>query len=250
MSNLVEITSPEHFKQVLSEDLNRVSVLDFWASWAKPCEKMNEAVKEMSHKYSEVLFLMIEADVQDEIAESFDIEEVPSFLILRGHTLLARHAGSNAQLLMSLLNQHTNTPQAIQPLSTTTQSPAAPTAPIAPANETEEQLDERCRQLMNKHKVVLFMKGNPSAPKCGFSRQTVGLLREKGVEFAWFDILSDQAVRERLKKLNDWPTFPQIILNGELIGGLDIFRESLENGEWDEMYADAAEEPEKSEKST
>lgn len=126
--------------------------------------------------------------------------------IAQGHTLLARHAGSNAQLLMSLLNQHTNTPQAIQPLSTTTQSPAAPTAPIAPANETDEQLDERCRQLMNKHKVVLFMKGNPSAPKCGFSRQTVGLLREKGVEFAWFDILSDQAVRERLKKLNDWPS--------------------------------------------
>lgn len=58
-SNLVEITSPEHFKQVLSEDLNRVSVLDFWASWAKPCEKMNEAVKEMSGKYKEVLFLMV-----------------------------------------------------------------------------------------------------------------------------------------------------------------------------------------------
>jgi thiol-disulfide isomerase/thioredoxin len=58
-SNLVEITSPDHFKQVLSEDLNRVSVLDFWASWAKPCEKMNEAVKEMSTKYKEVLFLMV-----------------------------------------------------------------------------------------------------------------------------------------------------------------------------------------------
>jgi glutaredoxin-related protein len=165
---------------------------------------------------------------------------------------------------MSLLNQHTNSAQPVQPLATTSQAPAAPTAPIPPPNETEEQLDERCRQLMNKHKVVLFMKGNPSAPKCGFSRQTVGLLREKGIEFAWFDILSDQAVRERLKKLNDWPSelfrlfwlwcdadlacsaFPQIILNGELIGGLDIFRESLENGEFDEMYAAASEEPEKS----
>lgn len=59
---------------------------------------------------------------------------------------------------------------------------------------------------MNKHKVVLFMKGNPSAPKCGFSRQTVGLLREKGVEFAWFDILSDEDVRQGLKKVNDWPS--------------------------------------------
>jgi glutaredoxin-related protein len=59
---------------------------------------------------------------------------------------------------------------------------------------------------MNKHKVMLFMKGNPSSPKCGFSRQTVGLLREKGVEFAWFDILSDEEVRQGLKKVNDWPS--------------------------------------------
>ena len=99
---------------------------------------------------------------------------------------------------------------------------------------------------------MLFMKGNPSAPKCGFSRQTVGLLREKGVEFAWFDILSDEEVRQGLKKINEWPSecfkgnsaegcqaFPQIVLNGELVGGLDIFRESLESGEWDEMYAGA-----------
>lgn len=59
---------------------------------------------------------------------------------------------------------------------------------------------------MNKHKVVLFMKGNPTAPKCGFSRQTVGLLREQGVEFAWFDIFSDEDVRQGLKKVNDWPS--------------------------------------------
>lgn len=110
---------------------------------------------------------------------------------------------------------------------------------------------------MNKHKVVLFMKGNPSAPKCGFSRQTVGLLREKGVEFAWFDILSDEDVRQGLKRVNDWPStslssrdalracsgpadlsvaFPQIILNGELLGGLDIFKEMLESGEFDEVW--------------
>lgn len=64
---------------------------------------------------------------------------------------------------------------------------------------------------MNRHKVVLFMKGNPSAPKCGFSRQIVGLLRERGVEFAWYDILSDQAVREGLKKMNDWPSESSVL---------------------------------------
>lgn len=59
---------------------------------------------------------------------------------------------------------------------------------------------------MNKHRVVLFMKGNPSAPKCGFSRQIVGLLREQGVEFAWMDILVDPELRENLKWVTDWPS--------------------------------------------
>ncbi|KAH8089367.1 thioredoxin-like protein [Filobasidium floriforme] len=249
-SNLLTIDSPEQFKDVLSRDLNKVSVLDFWATWAQPCEKMNEVVKEASEKYKDVLFLMIEADVQDEIADSFDIEEVPTFLILRGHTLLARHAGSNAPLLLQLIEQHSSSSNSIPtPLSSTTKSPIAPPTSVPDASstsnsnsippygtETDEQLEARCTTLMNRHKVVLFMKGNPSAPKCGFSRQIVGLLRERGVEFAWYDILSDQAVREGLKKMNDWPTFPQVILNGELIGGLDIFKDSLESGEWDEMY--------------
>jgi glutaredoxin-related protein len=120
--------------------------------------------------------------------------------VYQGHTLLARHAGSNAELLLSLLKQHAK--PVPTPALATASSASAPT----PAVETPEQLDERCRALMNKHKVVLFMKGNPSAPKCGFSRQTVGLLREKGIEFAWFDILSDEGVRQGLKKLNDWPS--------------------------------------------
>lgn len=55
------------------------------------------------------------------------------------------------------------------------------------------------------------------------------------MEFAWFDIFSDEDVRQGLKKVNDWPTFPQIIVNGELVGGLDILREMIENGEWQEL---------------
>lgn len=154
----------------------------------------------------------------------------------QGHSLLARHSGSDATLLHSLLSQHA---------ASTSASPAnvsAAAATHAPSRpRTEEELNARCHELMNKHKVVLFMKGNPSAPKCGFSRQTVGLLREKGVEFAWFDILSDEEVRQGLKRVNDWPTFPQIVLNGELVGGLDILKEMIESGEWDEVYSEAVE---------
>ena len=134
----------------------------------------------------------------------------------QGHTLLGRHSGADPALLTSLLTQHapstsTSSTAPTTAQSTSTATPAAP-APAVPTHadpsqaRTDEQIVQRCNELMNKHKVVLFMKGNPSSPKCGFSRQTVGLLREKGVEFAWFDILSDEDVRQKLKVLNDWPS--------------------------------------------
>ncbi|ODN84272.1 Grx4 family monothiol glutaredoxin [Cryptococcus amylolentus CBS 6039] len=233
MSNFTEVTSPEHFQELLSKDLNRVSVLNFWAPWAEPCAAFNKAVEQEAKQFPSALFLNIEAENLADISESFDIEAVPSFLLLRGHTLLARHSGSDAALLHSLLTQHASPASASAPLSTSSAQPQAPEAAQRP--RTEAEIVARCHELMNKHKVVLFMKGNPTAPKCGFSRQTVGLLREKGVEFAWFDILSDEDVRQGLKKVNDWPTFPQIIVNGELVGGLDIVKEMMESGEWDEV---------------
>jgi Grx4 family monothiol glutaredoxin len=69
---------------------------------------------------------------------------------------------------------------------------------------------------------MLFMKGTPSAPQCGFSRQTVSLLREKGVRYGFFNILADDEVRQGLKEYSEWPTFPQVYVGGELVGGLDI----------------------------
>ena len=88
---------------------------------------------------------------------------------------------------------------------------------------------------MHQSRVVLFMKGSPDAPRCGFSRKIVGLLKEHEVEFSHFDILTDEKVRAGLKILNDWPTFPQLIVNGEFVGGLDIVQEMVENGEFDEV---------------
>ena len=82
---------------------------------------------------------------------------------------------------------------------------------------------------------MLFMKGSPDAPRCGFSRRIVALLRERGVAFGSFDILQDEAVRQGLKVLNDWPTFPQLVVKGEFVGGLDIVAEMADNGELEEM---------------
>uniref|UniRef100_A0A914UP94 Glutaredoxin domain-containing protein n=1 Tax=Plectus sambesii TaxID=2011161 RepID=A0A914UP94_9BILA len=93
------------------------------------------------------------------------------------------------------------------------------------------ELNKRLEKLIKQSRCVLFMKGNPDEPRCGFSRQTVQLLNDVGADYTTFDILSDEAVRQGLKEYSQWPTFPQIYLDGELLGGLDIVREELESGD-------------------
>ena len=85
-SNYNEITSPEHFQSLLSADLNRVSLINFWAPWAAPCAQMNEVVLELAKKYPQLLVLHVEAESQSDISESFEIEAVPTFIILRVST--------------------------------------------------------------------------------------------------------------------------------------------------------------------
>ena len=78
---------------------------------------------------------------------------------------------------------------------------------------------------------MLFMKGVPSAPRCGFSKQIVAILDEMEVDYDGFNILEDEEVRQGLKEFSDWPTFPQLYSNGELLGGLDIIKEMRDSGE-------------------
>jgi len=90
---------------------------------------------------------------------------------------------------------------------------------------------------MKQDKVMLFMKGTPDAPRCGFSRKIVNLLNGQDVKFSSFDILSDESVRQGLKTHNNWPTYPQLIVDGEFVGGLDVVQEMVDNGEFKEVLA-------------
>lgn len=240
----LDIQGPEHFTTVMQADLRRVTLLNFWAPWAEPCKTMNEVVAQLAAKYPQVAVLNVEAEAQPDVSDSFDVESVPCFVLLRGHTLLSRISGANAPALNEALAQHIAGPQQhLGNASTTSATPAAANGAYTPAaaeddeprEETEQEIEERCKAIMKKDKVVLFMKGTPDAPRCGFSQKTVALLRQQGVKFDYYDILQDEGVRQGMKKLNDWPTFPQIIVHGELIGGLDILKESVESGEFQEL---------------
>lgn len=81
---------------------------------------------------------------------------------------------------------------------------------LAHRHRHQESLESRLKGLVSSSPVVLFMKGTPDSPQCGFSRTAVGLLRDEGVEFGTFDILEDDEVRQGLKKMSEWPTYPQV----------------------------------------
>lgn len=90
-------------------------------------------------------------------------------------------------------------------------------------------------QKINSSKVFLFMKGTPEDPQCGFSAQVVSILNELGIEFASFDVLSDENIRQGIKEYANWPTIPQLYINGKFIGGCDIVRELAASGELMEL---------------
>ncbi len=86
-------------------------------------------------------------------------------------------------------------------------------------------------EAIEQHKVILFMKGTPEAPACGFSARTVAILEALDTPFAAVDILPDPRIRQELSAISNWPTIPQLFANGELIGGCDIVSEMYESGE-------------------
>jgi monothiol glutaredoxin len=94
-----------------------------------------------------------------------------------------------------------------------------------------DDLKNRITQTITSNRIMLFMKGNPSMPQCGFSAAVVGVLKDVGVQYGTFNILADQELREGLKEYSSWPTFPQLYVDGQLVGGCDIVREMHAKGE-------------------
>jgi monothiol glutaredoxin len=102
-----------------------------------------------------------------------------------------------------------------------------------------EDLKKRIEETLGKDRVMLFMKGSPSMPQCGFSAAVVGVLKEVGVPFGSHNILADPELREGLKEYSSWPTYPQLYVDGKLVGGCDIVREMHANGELAPLVKDA-----------
>ncbi|XP_043269042.1 glutaredoxin 3 isoform X3 [Venturia canescens] len=202
----------------ISKDL---SVVHFYAEWAAQCGQINDVLEEVakSNEYKTANCAKIIAEDVPAISLKHGVSAVPTILLLRNGAVVDRVDGANPEALVEKIKE-----QLADERSTS-----------ADSLKPQMSLEERLKKLINQAPCVLFMKGDPANPRCGFSRTIVSLLDGYNTDYKTFDILQDNAVREGLKKFSNWPTYPQLYLNGELLGGLDIIKEMSESGELDGM---------------
>jgi monothiol glutaredoxin len=114
------------------------------------------------------------------------------------------------------------------------------------SDETTKPLRDQIQNAIDEHPVILFMKGTPDQPMCGFSARTVAILQSVGQPFAAVNVLPDPRIRQELSALSNWPTIPQLFIDGQLVGGCDIVTEMYESGELHQalgLEAGAPDEP-------
>jgi len=253
MSTLLEINNDADWNKFSAAvPASTLQIIYFKAEWAAPCKQMTTVLQTLASSYPiteppTTAWFALDAEELMDVSDSFNVTAVPFLVLRRGDQILETVSGSDATKVRTAIENHVKSPTSLpannggavatasstpaRNLSSyvpTSQDPA--TAPELSSGETKtskEELFKRLGNLVKAAPVMLFMKGTPSAPQCGFSRQLVAILRENSVKYGFFNILADDEVRQGLKEFADWPTFPQLWVDGELVGGLDIVREEI-----------------------
>jgi Grx4 family monothiol glutaredoxin len=236
MSTIEEITSVEAWEKHISTlPPSTLLIVSFHAPWAAPCAQMATVLSTLASEYPatqppSTSWVKINAEELSDISEAYNVTAVPFLVLVQNGEVLETVSGSSAVKVREAIEKHAS--KAGAPATTNNGAAAAPghgEAEVATEEDPEKKKQELFRRLGDLVKaapVMLFMKGTPSEPKCGFSRQLVGILRDNAVKYGFFNILADDEVRQGLKEFADWPTFPQLWVDGELVGGLDIVRSS------------------------
>lgn len=241
MSTISEIKTLEEWEQHLSAlPPTTLLIVSFHAPWAAPCAQMATVLSTLASEYPAAeppatSWVSINAEELSDISETYDVTAVPFLVLVRDGQVLETVSGSSAIKVRTAIETHAGGAAAGAGAGSADVAPAVePTPPAAGKGEgaageeevdpvkQKEELFKRLEELVKAAPVMLFMKGTPGSPQCGFSRQLVAILRENAVKYGFFNILADDEVRQGLKEFADWPTYPQLWVDGELVGGLDI----------------------------
>ncbi|KAF2724410.1 monothiol glutaredoxin-5 [Polychaeton citri CBS 116435] len=261
MSVVTPIASEEAFNShTASLPADCLAVIYFHAPWAEPCKQMGTILSTLASTYpastpQTTSFVSLDAEEVSDVSERYDVSQVPLVVLQKNGGVVDSITGTDASKLRSAVERHSGqagsspnnnglppAQSVSKPVDSSSGEGLAKYAPAPSDPETapqyssgevngsgKDELNSRLAELVKAAPVMLFMKGTPSAPQCGFSRQTVNLLRERSIRYGFFNILADDEVRQGLKEFSEWPTFPQVYVGGELVGGLDILKEEFEN---------------------
>jgi Grx4 family monothiol glutaredoxin len=219
---LASLTDFDAWVLTASEALHVLLCGAAWDEASQPGGAMDALLGALAAAHPAAHFARVDCEEVGEVAEQFSLTMVPTFLLLRGKALLERVEGPNAAEVTRRVEALAAAPA---------QQPAAAAAAAAAVPASLAALRARVERLVVAAPVMIFIKGTPAEPRCKFSRRLLEILKEAAVPFGSFDVLSDEAVRQDLKDLSQWPTYPQVFVGGKLVGGIDIVQELKDSGE-------------------
>lgn len=251
-----------------------VVVLHFWASWCAASAQMDAVLAQLCSEHPHFGFYRVEAEDTHGISEAYEVSAVPFVVFTKDGVVVDKLEGADPAKLASKVARLGSTPDLAKEsapaslgmvdISTTqeagqtldedrTNGPNGDSHKLSEitretlhangTNEAEpvennEDSRGKLQNIVASKPIMLFMKGTPEEPRCGFSRRVLEILKEMKVEFGSFDILSDEGVRQGMKAFSNWPTYPQLYVSGEFIGGCDIVTEMHKSGELKEVLAE------------
>lgn len=241
--SVTQISGRKHLEEVVaSEDKNKLLVLYFYTGSSVRGKELSQAMRTASERYTRetTTFLFIDTAVNSELVSLFHVptEDTngmasPCLVVVRNGYILRTITGAELESFVASLDECSETLLTVNRNSAhhgreTRRASDSSEESVSPdEHELTQELDAGLSKLVHAVPVMIFIKGNPQDPKCRYSRQLVQLLRENSVRFGYFDVMQNDAVRQGMKTFSEWPTFPQLYVNGEFVGGLDILKETL-----------------------
>ncbi|CAF3867400.1 unnamed protein product, partial [Rotaria sp. Silwood1] len=222
-----QIANPNIFDEYINSPsiINKLLLAHIELEQIPVCKTVNEGLLAISRdpEFMEQLAICrLNADHFYDLLNAENVNAAPTVLFYHQAKIIDRVDGFNQNDLIKKIKLHINTLGVVQ------------TTEIKSDNDsTTIDVENKIKQLLDSSPIILFMKGTPASPQCGFSRQACHLLDEHKIKYDYFDVLADENIREQLKKYSNWNICPQLYVGGELIGGLDIMKKMIENGDFE-----------------
>jgi len=201
---MLNLLTKAHFDA--ARQANKFLVVHFSADWCDPSKHLNKIFEDYVAKFPKVSFATLDAEKVEEVTTSLDIETVPHIVFFRNGNFVSAVQGAKLDEINKSIQSHYFSADSDMPIQ------------------------DRLRAMVNSCSVFVFLTGTPTAPQCGFTGRICEILNRTGVPYNYFDIMTDNEILKGVKVFGEWPTFPQLYVNGELVGGCDIVAEMDEEG--------------------